>query len=299
VNADDFGMTDGVCEGIIQTWQNGIVTSTSAMINMPGAPERVIKAHTLYPDLPIGLHINITEGRPVLPASQVPTLVNPEGTFNSVSDILAHLADISLSEFQAELNAQAEALLACGVGIDHLDYHHHMVAIYSRLFPVVRDLARRYGVPVRQPVPISLYNKINLQKDGDSSGSSGTNEAIGKLLPFILLHPFKAFAMMGDVGPAAFERQADLLKQDGIPAPDWFVEGFYGNATVSRLISIIGQLPPGVSELMTHPAVDTGYEEDRIAEVKALTSPEVRTALENTGIRLVNYSFLVSGKIGR
>src|SRR5690606_7724277 len=75
VNADDFGLSDGVTAGIVRAWREGVVTSTSAMINMDGAPERVAAARRSCPELPIGLHLNITAGRPVLPPEKVPTLV--------------------------------------------------------------------------------------------------------------------------------------------------------------------------------------------------------------------------------
>jgi len=76
VNADDLGLTDGVTEGIVQAWRDGVVTSASAMINMEGAAERVAAVHRAHPELPIGLHVNITAGRPVLPPERVPTLVD-------------------------------------------------------------------------------------------------------------------------------------------------------------------------------------------------------------------------------
>ena len=64
VNADDFGLTDGVTFGILSAIERGIVTSTTMMVNMPGtqtAAEIARKA----PALAIGLHINISLGNPL------------------------------------------------------------------------------------------------------------------------------------------------------------------------------------------------------------------------------------------
>ena len=64
VNADDFGLTDGVTFGILSAIERGIVTSTTMMVNMPGtqtAAEIARKA----PALAVGLHINISLGSPL------------------------------------------------------------------------------------------------------------------------------------------------------------------------------------------------------------------------------------------
>ena len=44
VNADDFGLTDGVTLGILHAMEHGIVTSTTMMVNTPGAQE-IGRAH--------------------------------------------------------------------------------------------------------------------------------------------------------------------------------------------------------------------------------------------------------------
>jgi hypothetical protein len=43
------------------------------------------------------------------------------------------------------------------------------------------------------------------------------------------------------------------VKQEGIPVTDWLIDSFYGNADIETLISILEQIPPGISELMSHP----------------------------------------------
>ena len=64
VNADDFGLTDGVTYGILDAMKNGIVTSTTMMVNTPGT----VKAATIArenPELAVGLHSNISLGCPL------------------------------------------------------------------------------------------------------------------------------------------------------------------------------------------------------------------------------------------
>jgi predicted glycoside hydrolase/deacetylase ChbG (UPF0249 family) len=171
INADDFGYTDGVTDGILQAWKEGIVTSTSAMINMPGAPERVAKAHRMHPDFPVGLHLNITEGIPVLPADKVPSLVDDQGKFMPPMKLVERIEKVSPNELSTELQAQAELLLSTGVQFDHIDYHQMMVAMYTPFYPVVMELAEEYGVPVRNPVPISVYGHIKLEGGGSAAAA--------------------------------------------------------------------------------------------------------------------------------
>jgi predicted glycoside hydrolase/deacetylase ChbG (UPF0249 family) len=121
VNADDLGYNQAVTQGIIQAWKEGVVTSTSALINLEGAPQRIAEAHRQNPDLPIGLHINISEGKPVLPPEQVSSLVDENGFFYNATAIVSHFPLFSTEELRAEINAQAERLLETGVVFDHLD----------------------------------------------------------------------------------------------------------------------------------------------------------------------------------
>lgn len=294
VNADDFGLSDGVTEGIVQSWRDGVTTSTSAMINMEGAPQRIARARMQYPKLPIGLHLNITGGRPVLPPKQVPTLVDANGEFYSNTAILEHLPNISLDELRAELHAQAELFVATAGRFDHLDYHHHMVALYTPFYPIVRELAKEYGVPVRQPVPESVYGQIKLGSGG------GAGEAIRQMIHFGLHQPRLAWRLMRYMGPQAFKRQAALLDEENIPAPNWFIDAYYGKPSVENFVSMLRQLPPGISEVMVHPAnLDSqlaaaggGYTRQRQIELQVLIDPRVQAAVTKYNVRLVDFSFL-------
>ncbi|REJ32241.1 MAG: hypothetical protein DIU82_12555 [Bacillota bacterium] len=293
VNADDLGLTDGVTEGIVQAWREGVVTSTSAMINMEGAAERVAAVHRAHPELPIGLHVNITAGRPVLPPERVPTLVDREGRFHSIDTIPLHLLRISLDELRAELRAQAERLLETGVRFTHIDYHHHIVVLYTPFYRIVRELAKEFGVPVRQPVPASVSGVIRFP-------SAMRSSAVSQMMGFALRHPILAARMVRHMTPAAVRRQAELLKRDGVRAPDWFIDGFYGNATVENFVFMLERLPEGISEVVVHPGkadealrrMGAGYIEEREAELKVLTDPRVREACAAFGVQLASYELL-------
>src|SRR5687767_4216043 len=56
VNGDDFGLTDGVNRGILETHRRGVLTSTSLMVNRRAAPAAAAAAREL-PSLSVGLHL--------------------------------------------------------------------------------------------------------------------------------------------------------------------------------------------------------------------------------------------------
>src|SRR3977135_13419 len=80
VNADDLGWTDGVNRGILEAFHNGIVTSTSLLANgaaFAGGAEAARSA----PGLGVGVHLNLSNGRPVADQEIVTTLLNDDGEF--------------------------------------------------------------------------------------------------------------------------------------------------------------------------------------------------------------------------
>src|SRR6266481_5597169 len=80
VNADDLGLSRGITDGILFSHQQGIVTSASYMVNQP-ASEYAAERLREFPTLDVGIHLNLCQGKPVLPPSAVPTLVDSDGCF--------------------------------------------------------------------------------------------------------------------------------------------------------------------------------------------------------------------------
>ena len=78
VTADDFGLSSGVVEGIVEAHELGIVTSTSLMVNAPAAEAAFEEARRL-PSLATGLHFVLTFGRPVGPPEPLSRLLDEDG----------------------------------------------------------------------------------------------------------------------------------------------------------------------------------------------------------------------------
>jgi predicted glycoside hydrolase/deacetylase ChbG (UPF0249 family) len=148
INADDFGISGSVCAGIVQAIRSGCVTATSAMVCVPGATDHIARWSEMIPGC-IGAHLQLTSGRPILPASEIPSLVQVNGVFPvSRREVRAP----KRAEVIAEWEAQIEVLVRLGIRPTHIDSHHHV----HRL-PEVRDayyeIVSQHGVPARSADP--------------------------------------------------------------------------------------------------------------------------------------------------
>lgn len=140
VNADDFGFSEAVNYGIIKAHEKGIVTSTSLMANMPGF-EHAVALLKNYPNLHVGVHLNITCGKPVL--STHTTIGKETGYF-----IHGKEHEYSDEEIYLELCAQIEKIKTAGVVIDHFDSHHH-IHTETRFKSVIQKILETYPLPIR------------------------------------------------------------------------------------------------------------------------------------------------------
>lgn len=194
VNADDFNLTEGVSRGILDAHRDGIVTSTTVVVNLPGL-ERSRDLAGEFPHLGLGLHLNLTFGPPVLPPGRVPSLVDGSGRF--VRDP-ARLRTVGApAEIRAEWAAQVERFKdVFGSRPTHLDSHHH-VHRHPRILETALDLAETLDIPLRALTP-EMAQRIRASR-----------------LPAV-------DEMAGDVGPEAFWQPARLVD---------FLRGLAGGVT--------------------------------------------------------------------
>jgi len=150
VNADDFNLTEGVSRGIVTGHRQGIITSTTALVNLPGLVRSVELARQA-PGLAVGLHVNLALGRPLLPSEAVPSLV-AHGQFIRDRERLAQAG--APAEIRSEIAAQLERFQeAFGRPPTHLDSHYHLHR-HPRVLDAVVETALRLAVPVRALDPI-------------------------------------------------------------------------------------------------------------------------------------------------
>lgn len=144
INADDFGLTDGVCRGIVEAINHGLVSSTSAMVCMPGAAECIARWAPRIQGK-IGLHLQLTgDCEPCLPPAEIPTLLTPSGRLpRRPEDVRADAEQVA-----KEWRAQVARLRELGVEPSHLDSHHH---IHQRpeYYAIYAHIAGELAKPVR------------------------------------------------------------------------------------------------------------------------------------------------------
>src|SRR5438445_686312 len=143
VNADDFGLAESVNRGIIVAHRDGILTSTSLLAN-GSAFDQAIALSRQFPRISVGVHLNISQGKPVSPAARISRLVNERGElhlspFRLWMRILTR--KIALEEIRTEFRAQILKVFDAGLTPTHLDGHLH-VHILPQLSSIVIALTR-------------------------------------------------------------------------------------------------------------------------------------------------------------
>ena len=265
LNADDFGLSESVNEGIEQAYRCGMLQGASLMVAGPAVADAVRRAHTM-PALRVGLHLVVIEGVPILPTVQIPGLVDNQGRFPSdqLRLGLRYFFNSGVRrQLAAEIRGQFMAFAATGLQLHHADSHKHM-----HLHPVVGrmmiEIGREFGLHrVRIPAePPSV-----LAACGDTVG----------------------------VGAQMLYRWTRLLRRQvrnaGMTANDHlFGLAWTGHMTAERLLRLTAHLPEGSSEIYFHPAsrqdpiltaLMPEYEHE--AELAALLDRRVRAALEAIG----------------
>lgn len=167
INADDFGMTKGVNDGIIELLKLGTLQSTTVMVNQPYAEECVDLLK--IPGISVGMHFNLTEGRPLNDPAKVKSLVDSDGIFlnKKTLELNAKEGKVSVDEVLLELSAQIEKIQSwIGADLTHFDSHQGLNRI-----PTVFKALIAYGPTAKKyNLGIRTYEKHYLRKQGAGLG---------------------------------------------------------------------------------------------------------------------------------
>lgn len=162
ITADDYGMCDIVNDAIDAGIQNGFITTTNVMVNME-ALEAAAKLRERFPNISIGMHWNVTTGKPVTDPQQIPTLVDKNGNFFSITEFKRKYSkgQIQKKDLEIELCNQYEMFRnVCGEA-DYWNTHENS-ALSTKTFPVFSEVALRYGIKATRTFQRVYYDKINL-----------------------------------------------------------------------------------------------------------------------------------------
>ena len=269
INADDFGLSAGVNRGVLEAHAAGTVSSTSLLVNAPGFANAVRAARDT-PVLGVGLHLNLTTGRPVSPPDAVSSLCDRRtGRFCSLSRLIGRVlvGRVDGAEVARECAAQIERARGAGVRLTHLDGHQHTHVLPGIWGPVV-EAAREAEIDVMR---LGLEPAVGI--------AWRPLAAVGQLL----LTASWRRAMRGAPPP----RHADHFRGFALTGRRDFLE---------RLLGVLDRLEPGVTELMVHPGYAdaslegwVSYGAGRERELEALTSPAVRSRLGRGDIELIGF----------
>lgn len=277
VNADDFGLHPSINAGIIKGYREGFITSTSLMTTATYWQEAVALAKE-NPKLGVGVHLTLVGSvPPALPEDKVKSLLDADGLF--LPDYVAfakryYTGGVKRSELEAELRAQIERSLASGVNITHIDSHQH-THVLPGIMPLVLKLSYEYNI-IRVRIPKEGYFFTGGYK-------TGIGRMIGR----------SGLSFCADM--AAYE--ADKL---GIRHPQHFFGMLAGGHLNAQLIAnILRALPEGVSEIMTHPGLDSAalgkifnWQYHWRDELDAYLAADNKKLLQELEIEPVNFSCL-------
>lgn len=250
VTADDFGADVAVNEAVERAHTQGILTAASLMVGGGAVEDAVARARRL-PGLGVGLHVVLADGHPVLPPDRVPALVGRDGRFHDSMVRTAFaiaLSPAARAQMRAEVAAQFAAFAATGLRLDHVNAHKHF-HLHPMIASAILESGRAYGL--------------------------------------------RAIRMPAEPGTGAMAWWARVLGRR------WRARGMITNDTVAglsqtgafsaeRMMAALASLPPGLTEIYTHPATADTYPGSAPGylyrtELSALTDPAVIAALALSG----------------
>jgi hopanoid biosynthesis associated protein HpnK len=228
------------------------------------------------PRLRVGLHVAVTDARPVSDPATIPLLVNARGEFSK--NFLERGMRFAFGrgvrgQLAAEIRAQFQAFAASGLVMDHINGHNHM-----HVHPVVFDLMLRIGSEfgVRAVrIPYEPFGPSWRAAHRDLAARFGYGVALSPLTAWMRTRA----------------RRSGFVTNDYL-----FGIADTGGMTAERVLRLLANLPHGVSEFHFHPATGSWpgihpgarYEE----ELAALTSPQVAAAIQAAGIETTTFGEL-------
>ena len=284
VNADDFGLTRGVNEGIARAFREGILTSTTLMASGPAFEDAVEQARA-NPRLGVGCHLVLVGGRAVAGPKQARSLVDANGMLpRSLLALVTRLACgmVEPKDIESEFRAQIGRVRAAGIEPTHLDTHKHTHS-HPKVMEALARVAKEFGITrVRKPFE-SLRNVLGIPRRGGNGQVSAKR---------------RATMAAARTGAPRFRR---IITRYGLRTPDYFFGlGLTGRLASPGVLRVLNALPEGTSELMCHPGVcddelertETRLKHQREVELAGLLDPAVRNAAQRQGIELVSYRAL-------
>ena len=236
------------------------------MVNEAACTEAVGLARQ-NPRLGVGLHLTFACGHSALPPEKIPGLVNARMEFTNSppgAGFRYFFLPSLREQLRAEIHAQFEKFHATGLPLDHVNGHLHL-HLHPTVFSLLMEDAGALGLKALRLTYDPFWLNLRL----------ASGRLAYRFLHALIFHPLSARARM------PLKRHALRHTQR--------VFGLLQNALVDEryVLRLLALLPPGDSELYSHPSLDVFKN-----EFDALLSPRVRDQVQQLGIQLIRYQDL-------
>jgi chitin disaccharide deacetylase len=276
INADDFGLCESVNKGIVEAHTKGVLTSTTLMANMPHADHAVELAKST-PTLGLGVHLNLTAGKPLCQDSSIKLILDSQGHFALSPGKLALASLITgkvRTAIETELASQIQWLIDKGIKPTHLDSHKH-IHCFPSIFPIICRLAKHFNIPaIRYAGEPTYVSQLPWPlTDRESRKRASLVRTMAKINRWQNSAFFKTDAMFGinHVGRI--------------------------NTVFLRAVSLYNTA--STAEVMTHPGytydldtTTTRLVKQREVEIEGLCSEKTKQSFKEAGIKLIHYGQL-------
>jgi predicted glycoside hydrolase/deacetylase ChbG (UPF0249 family) len=308
INADDFGLTSGVNQAILEAHQKGVVTSSTLMANGRAYREAVELA-ARSPNLSVGCHVVLVDGHPVSRPEQVRSLLAPMkppssplrrrfvrsvsasmSPQNKFYDGFGNIAIRSLrgkipaQQVEEEVTAQIRKIQESGIHVSHVDAHKHTHMLPGVAGAIMRAASACGVRAIRNPfLPITPLIFAHVMR---------RPKLWKRYTEVTLLRKYRD----------SFQKR---VKDCGMVTTD----GSFGVVVTGALDedlfqAIIGSIPEGTWEFVCHPGyndtelglVRTRLRESRVKELGVLTSDFAKETVAKHHIELISYRDLTANQ---
>jgi len=272
VTADDYGMCDVVDKAIDEGIESGFITTTNVMVNM----ETLHNAADLrqrFPHISVGVHWNVTTGKPVSDVNEIRSLVDENGSFWSITEFKQRFSKgmISSAELEKELDAQYTLFeKMCGKA-DYWNTHENS-SLHIKAFRVFKKVAKKHGITATRTFKRVYYDKLNLGFKRE------LREFLVRNFFNVWFTQIKRIFKMPVARVVSFDQ---ISKTDG-----------------DVLLNAIKKDGRNYIEIVFHPSVSSEHKffgnisDERVKEYKFVSSEEIVKKYKSNGIEFVNFSEL-------
>ena len=257
INADDFGLSPGVNNGIIKAAREGMLTSTSVMVSASYVKQAIEMLNDSGVKLGLGLHIVLNGTIPTY--SKSPLFTSDTG-FLSLSEWDDSNEKEFVNEMKHEIKSQLDVFVQLtGKMPDHIDSHHNICFKHPLLKKITMEILAELKLPIRDP---SKTDWLTIKEKEEINN------------PLLL-----------------------ELKEMGIEVARTLRDFRGDGANYSTLSSILMKIPDtGIYEIMCHVGYfdeilreNSSYDELREAELNVLLDPRIKRIMVEQNFKLVTY----------